>query len=79
MGSTLIEYTIMFLVKMVFHTKNLEKTFFSYSKMGGLPLTISTLSRFEKWVSYVPTGLFVFSGLENRKMASKWVEIVKIR
>ena len=37
-----------------------------------------TLSRFEKWVSYVPTGLFVFSGLtENRKMARNGLKLSK--
>ena len=36
-----------------------------------------TLSRFEKWVSYVPTGLFVFSGLENRKMSRNGLKLSK--
>ena len=38
-----------------------------------------TLSRFEKWVSYVPTGLLVFSVIRKPKNVSKWVEIVRIR
>ena len=63
---------------MVFHTKNLKKTFFSYSKMGGLPLTDKYPFKInEKWVSYVPTGLFVFSGLENRKMSRNGLKLSK--
>ena len=34
-----------------------------------------TLSRFEKWVSWVPTGLFVFSALENRKMSRNGLKL----
>ena len=36
-----------------------------------------TLSRFEKWVSYVPTGLLVFSGFENRKMSRNGLKLSK--
>ena len=55
---------------MVFHTKNLKKTFFSYSKMGGLPLT-------DKY----PFKIWEVGSLDWKtfKNVSKWVEIVKIR
>ena len=36
-----------------------------------------TLSRFEKWVSYVPTRLLVFSGFENRKMSRNGLKLSK--
>ena len=36
-----------------------------------------TLSRFKKWVSYVPTGLFVFSLFENRKMSRDGLKLSK--
>ena len=61
---------------MVFHTKNLEKTFFSYSKMGGLPF-----NPFKIWeVGFVCTYWFVrILWIGKPKNVSKWVEIVKIR
>ena len=37
----------------------------------------SLSKRFEKWVSWVPTGLFVFSGLENRKMSRNGLKLSK--
>ena len=63
---------------MVFHTKNLKKTFFSYSKMGGLPLTDKY--PFKIWeVSFVCTYWFVrILWIGKPKNVSKWVEIVKI-
>ena len=65
---------------MVFHTKNLEKMFFSYSKMGGLPLTEMFYS-FKIWeVGFICTYWFVrILWIGKPKNVSKWVEIVKIR
>ena len=36
-----------------------------------------TLSRYEMWVSWVPTGLFVFSAFENRKMSRNGLKLSK--
>ena len=38
-----------------------------------------TLSRYEKWVSWVPTSLFRIICFWKPKNVSKWVEIIKIR
>ena len=35
--------------------------------------------RFDKWVSWVPTSLFMIICIRKPKNVSKWVEIVKIR
>ena len=64
---------------MVFHTKNLKKTFFSYSKMGGLPLTDKYPFKINE-VSFVCTYWFVrILWIGKPKNGPKWVEIVKIR
>ena len=36
-----------------------------------------TLSRYEMWVSWVPTGLFVFSAFDNRKMSRNGLKLSK--